>query len=70
MNQMAINQNTKQIDETMSIQDLVLLCISKWKWFVVCVVCFLGIAVIYLLRTPAVYTGSASILVKEDGKGS
>ena len=67
---MAINQNTKQVNETLSIQDLVLLCISKWKWFVVSLVCFLGIAVIYLLTTPPVYTRSASILVKEDAKGS
>ena len=29
----------------------------------------IGVATVYLLRTPAVYTRTASVLIKEDSKG-
>ena len=39
------------------------------RWFVLSLVITLGAAAVYLLRTPSVYTRSASILIKEDSKG-
>ena len=69
---MAINQkNIKpgQQDDFLRIQDLLYLCLARWKWFVLSLVVTIGVATVYLLRTPAVYTRTASVLVKEDSKG-
>ena len=59
----------KTTDDFMRIQDLLALCIGKWHWFLISLVVTLGLAVVYLLRTPPVYTRSASLLIKEDSKG-
>lgn len=70
---MAINKDTtknKQTDDFLRIQDLFYLCLAKWKWFVISFVVTCGIAVLYLLRTPSVYTRTASVLIKEDSKGN
>ena len=56
-------------DDFIRIQDLYRLCIGKWHWFVISLIVTLGIATVYLLRTPPVYTRSASLLVQEEGKG-
>ena len=59
----------KQNDDFMRIQDLLVLCIGKWHWFLFSLLVTLGLATVYLLRTPPVYTRSASLLIKEDSKG-
>ena len=56
-------------DDFISIQDLLRLCLAKWKWFVLSLAVCLCVAAIYLLSTPPVYTRSASILIKTDSKG-
>lgn len=56
-------------DDFIRIQDLYYLCLAKWRWFVLSLVVCLGIAVIYLLKTPPVYTRTASLLIKEESKG-
>lgn len=66
-------QNTskfKQADDFLRIQDLFYLCLNKWYWFVISLVVTSGVAVIYLLTTPPVYTRTASLLIKEDSKGN
>lgn len=55
-------------DDFLRIQDLFVLCLAKWYWFVISLAILLGAATIYLLKTPPVYTRSASLLIKEDGK--
>lgn len=55
-------------DDSLRIQDLFILCLAKWYWFVISLAILLGAATIYLLKTPPVYTRSASLLIKEDGK--
>ena len=60
----------KQADDFIRIQDLFYLCVNKWYWFVISLVITIGIAIIYLLTTPPVYTRSASLLIKEDSKGN
>ena len=60
----------KQADDFIRIQDLFYLCVNKWYWFAISLAVTIGIAVIYLLTTPPVYTRSASLLVKEDSKGN
>ena len=69
---MAINKkNIKpgQQDDFLRIQDLLYLCLARWKWFVLSLMVTIGVATVYLLRTPAVYTRTASVLIKEDSKG-
>ena len=60
----------KQADDFIRIQDLFYLCLNKWYWFVISLVITVGVAVVYLLTTPPVYTRSASLLIKEDSKGN
>ena len=59
-------QNTQDF---LRIQDLLYLCLAQWHWFVISLVVCLGVATVHLLRTPPVYTRSASILIKADSKG-
>lgn len=54
-----------QTDDFLKIQDLVYLCLSKWKWFVCSLLLTLGGAAFYLLKTPPVYTRSAQIQIKD-----
>lgn len=58
----------QQQADYLRLQDLLALCIGKWKWFVLSLIVFIGLAVAYLLITPPVYTRSTSLLIKEDGK--
>lgn len=60
----------KQTDDFIRIQDLFYLCLNKWYWFIISLAVTIGIAIIYLLTTPPVYTRSASLLIKEDSKGN
>lgn len=70
---MSVTQNisspTAKTDDFIRIQDLYNLCLARWKWFVFSTILCLGIAVIYLLKTPPVYTRTASLLIKEESKG-
>lgn len=60
----------KQGEDYLRLQDLLQLCLAKWRWFVLSLSVILGIAVLYILTTPPVYTRSADILIKEDSKGN
>lgn len=69
---MATIQKKTQVQNTQDfirIQDLLYMCLAKWHWFVFSLAVCLGVAIAYLLRTPPVYTRSASILIKDDSKG-
>lgn len=59
-------QNTQDF---IRIQDLLYMCLAKWHWFILSLAVCLGVAIAYLLRTPPVFTRSASILIKDDSKG-
>ena len=63
------NNSPQNTQDFIRIQDLLYLCLGKWHWFVISLAVCLGIAVLYLLKTPPVYTRTASILVKDDSKG-
>ncbi|MDO4181737.1 MAG: chromosome partitioning protein ParA, partial [Bacteroidales bacterium] len=56
-------------NDSLNIKELFYLCLAKWKWFVLSVGIAMGIAVLYILCTPPVYTRSAYLMVKEDTKG-
>ena len=59
----------KPADDFIGLQDLWGLFFPRWRWFVLSLVVALGVATLYLMRTPNIYTRSASILVKDDSKG-
>ncbi len=67
---MAIIKNNTQQQQAdyLRLQDLLAICISKWKWFVLSLIIFVGLAVVYLLITPPVYTRTTSLLIKEGDK--
>lgn len=59
----------EQQNETVRIQDILSVCLSKWKWFVLSVVLCLGAATLYILTTPPTYTRNTALLIKEDSNG-
>ena len=63
------NPATEQDADALRIQDLLYLCLAKWKWFVLSLAVCIGLAVVYILRTPPVYTRTASVLIKEESRG-
>lgn len=69
--QIIINQqrvqrkNSNQVD----MMQIINICINKWQWFVISLVLCLGAMMFHLVRQTPTYTRSASILIKEDGKG-
>ncbi len=65
-----LNAKPKQVDDFLRIQDLFYLCLNKWYWFVISLAVTIGVAVVYLLMTPPVYTRTTSLLIKEDSKGN
>lgn len=44
-------------------------CAAHWKWFVVSLVCFLGIGVLYILRQQPAYQRSMQVLIKDQDSG-
>lgn len=69
---MIIQQNNRpvsKVDDSIRIQDVGYLCLSKWYWFVISIIVCIGIAGLYLLKTPLVYTRTASLLIKQESKG-
>ena len=69
---MIIQQNNRPVskaDDSIRIQDIGYLCLSKWYWFVISLIVCIGIAGLYLLKTPLVYTRTASLLIKQESKG-
>lgn len=63
------NNQVKQSEDFISIQDFLYMCLSKWYWFAISLVVLIALALIYIMRTPPEYTRSASMLIKEEGKG-
>lgn len=54
-----LQQNTM-----VSMRDVLMVCVSNWKWFVLSLFITMGLAVLYLLKTPQVHTCTTSILIK------
>ena len=66
--QNALVRRPQQADDFIRLQDLMYLCLVRWRWFVISLAVTLGIATYNLLSTPCVYQRTATILIKEDGK--
>ena len=57
-------------DDSLSIMDMLMLCLRHWQWFVLSLFICMGAATLYLLSTPKQYTRITSILVKSSGEKS
>ena len=60
----------RRADYFIRIQFLLSFFVSRWGWFVLSLALCLGVAALYLARTPNVYTRYAELLVKDDGNKS
>ena len=56
--------------ESLSIKDMLMVCVRHWPWFVLSLLLFMGGATLYLLSTPKIYTRTTSIMVKNSGDKS
>lgn len=65
-----MNEENIEKDNALTITDLLKIALSNWKWFVLSVVvCLLG-AYLYIRKSSPVYYRSASVLIKDETKGS
>lgn len=51
------------------IMDILFLTLRKWPWILLSLIVCVGAALVYILRTPAVYTRATEIMIKEPSKG-
>ena len=56
--------------QTFTLTDMVSMVLRKWYWFVISVILFLGIGVLYIMKSSPVYQRNATIMVKDSRKGS
>ncbi|MGM9833212.1 MAG: GumC family protein [Candidatus Limisoma sp.] len=68
-NKQNTTKQSSQLGEFMRIQDLLYLCLSKWYWFVISMIFALGLACLYIMKTPPVYTRVATLLFKDEYSG-
>ena len=61
-----MQENTNYSDN-FNLQDFLVRCLSKWYWFILSVVLCLMAAAFYIVKTPKIYTRSATVLIKETG---
>ena len=60
------NPQTAVIEtESFNIRNFLFKCLSKWYWFLISLLICFGAATFYLVRTPKIYTRSATVLIKE-----
>ena len=57
-----------QEEDFIRIQDLLYLCLTQWRWFILSLVVTCGIATYYNLTTPNVYQRTASLMIKDESK--
>lgn len=56
--------------DSLSILDMLMLCLRHWPWFILSFIICMGAASLYLLSTPKIYTRTTSILIKSGGDKS
>ncbi|MDD6622319.1 MAG: polysaccharide biosynthesis tyrosine autokinase [Bacteroidales bacterium] len=68
-NKQNTTKQSSQLGEFMRIQDLFYLCLSKWYWFIISMIIALGLACLYIMNSPPVYTRVATLLFKDEYSG-
>lgn len=56
----------QQVDDMLSLRDILDIFIYQWKWFVLSIILCLGVGYLYLMTKPNIYQRSAVMLVKDD----
>ena len=69
MSQDSVSTTKKIKESTLTIADLWHLCAARWRWFVASVGICLLLAILYLIRTPFLYSRQATIMVLEESLG-
>ena len=67
------NSEKKQqnpINVMQMVRNILFLCLAHWNWFLISLLCTMGYGVYQILTTPKVYSCTASILIKAEGKGT
>lgn len=60
----------EEAGNSLNLMDFLRIALANWYWFVLSVVVCLGLAYLKLMKTPQVYTRTASVMIKEEsGKG-
>lgn len=57
------------INQKLSLKELFRLTLKKWKWVLLSLIVFIGIAILYLQKTNPVYKREASVLIKDESDG-
>lgn len=57
-------------EQSISIKDLLWMCLSRWYWFVISLAIFMGFACYKLLSTPKVYERTTQLLLKDEDSGA
>lgn len=68
MNQKTSSANEKNQD-SFSLIAFFRVCLEKWKWFLISVVCVCALAGLYILRQQPEYTRTMSLLIKDQDSG-
>lgn len=63
-------QMAKNNTAYLKVLDMLMVFASKWYWFVICLLIALAACYFYLAMTPAIYTRSASILIKNEAQSA
>ena len=63
------NNNTAN-EQSISMKDLLWMCLSRWYWFAISLVVFMGFACYKLLSTPKVYERTTQLLLKDEDSGA
>ena len=59
-----------QVEEMISLRDILDIFIFNWKWFILSVLVCLALSQLYLATQPNIYQRSAVLLVKDDNSGN
>ena len=63
------NSFNRQAEEEFNIKEFLLICLSKWRWFVISLVICLGIAAYKIAGTHPTYTRYTDVLIKSNDDG-
>jgi capsular exopolysaccharide synthesis family protein len=64
------NRQRTTTSDSLSMKDMLMVCLRHWPWFVLSLLLFMGAATLYLLSTPKTFTRTTSIMVKNSGDKS
>lgn len=63
------NKKAPAASNSVPLLDIFFKTLHYWPWMLLSIVICVGFGLLYVARTPYVYTQSASLLIKEEGKG-